>query len=236
LAKAVLSDIWSRGKLPVIAGGSGLFIKGILEPLDFMNIPPDWVLRKHIEKLSVIELVKFLINIDVRRYKVMNASDRLNPRRLIRAIEIAQYLIKNKKPKKAKTLQMDLLIVGLKTAKEDLYIKIKERMIKRVKDGAEEEVKSLLQKGFNFDNSVLGYTIGYKEWRGFFAGTKTREKVFDDWYKAECAYAKRKNVWFKKQKKIKWFDIKENNYQLMIEKLVDKWYTGNNLPICKITG
>lgn len=91
LATYVIDDIISRGKTPIIVGGSYLYIKQLIYGFESENIPPNWELRKKLEALSVEDLQNKLSKIDKNRLKKMNNSDRNNPRRLIRQIEIASH-------------------------------------------------------------------------------------------------------------------------------------------------
>ena len=87
-AHKVLKDLRERGKLPIIVGGTGLYLKGLVEGLSNIDIPIDKELRKSLEKLSKEELQKKLINLSLKKWNQMNNSDRQNPRRLVRAIEL----------------------------------------------------------------------------------------------------------------------------------------------------
>lgn len=228
-ANLVIKDIWRRGKLPVLVGGTGLYIKAVVEGIETLGVRPDWKLRKHLSNLPIEQLRKKLEELDPKRLGRMNESDRNNPRRLIRAIEIAQNLkwqISNVKTK-SQMSGLDTLFIGLKAPYKILYKRIDKRVDKRVNKGIEEEIKRLVKNGYNFENSVLGTTIGYKEWLPYLAAKASKEEVIQKWKYNEHGYARRQMTWFKKQKNIIWFDISQKKYKIEIEKIVTQWYHKN---------
>ncbi len=226
LAQKVIQDIQSRNRLPIVVGGTGLYIKALVEPLFYITIAPNKSLRSRLNKKNRKELAEYLQQVDYKRWVKMNQSDRLNPRRLIRAIEIADYQKKHSDRQSRKFYkQYDYLMVGLKAKRETIYRRIDIRVEARIKQGAEKEIRELLRRGFGFNNSVLGKTIGYKEWELYFIDKISKEEVIQKWKYSEHDYVRRQLTWFKKQKKIEWFDIEDKKIYEKIEKLVGKWYT-----------
>ncbi len=221
-AKKIIKIIWQRGKLPILAGGTGFYIQALLEGLDSLGISPDWELREKLGSLSLSELQKRLRKLNSQRWQEMNKSDRQNPRRLIRAIEIA---LDRKESLGREGLKADVLKIGLKTSLSKLYNFVDQRVEERVKEGVEKEIKVLVKKGYHFKNSVLGSTIGYKEWQSFFEGRKSREEVIEDWKNSEHGYVRRQRTWFRKDKQIRWFDISGKEWQDKVERAVLVWYT-----------
>ena len=208
IASKIVKDIWQRNKLPIVAGGTGLYIKSLIEQIDTINIPPNKKLRIDLQDKTIKQLQERLKRLDSRRWRKMNNSDRQNPRRLIRAIEIGSVNQKSKarNPKHKVKFKIDsLLIIGLKTRDlKSLYERIDKRVEKRIKHGTEKEVKNLVKK-YSWNKSVLGTTIGYKEWKDYFEGKIDLAKLIQRWKFAEHAYARRQLTWFKKQPKITWF-------------------------------
>jgi tRNA dimethylallyltransferase len=165
----------------------------------------------------------------------MNESDRNNPRRLIRAIEIARENPNSKIqiPNKSQIPNFkfeNVLFVGLMAPYKVLYERIDKRVEERVKQGVIEEIQKLLKKGYNWENSALGTTIGYREWEKYFrfqaSGFRLKEEIIQRWKFAEHAYARRQMTWFKKDKRIHWFDISHKKWQDKIEALVEDWING----------
>lgn len=222
LAWKAIEDIWRRGKLPVVVGGTGFYIKALLEGIGTMGVKPDWELRKRLTNYSTDALTDYLKKVDLKKWRLMNASDQKNPRRLIRAIEVAlnrEPLIVNRK-----STEFDSLTIGLTAPNETLYQRIDQRVEERIKAGAEQEIKRLLEQGYNWENSVLGQTIGYREWQDVFEGKVDKEDAILNWKFSEHDYARRQMTWFRKISDINWFDITVCGWEEKVEKLVRDWY------------
>ena len=223
LAEKVIENIWQRNKLPIIVGGTGFYIKGLIDGIETLGVPPDWKLRRRLEKLSVQKLFEMLARLDPGKTALMNASDRKNPRRLVRAIEIANA----ETQKSAKTQKkIDTLFIGLKALYKELYQRIDKRVNKQVEMGAEQEVKNLLTQGYSWNLPALS-GIGYRQWRPYFEKRASLEEVVQRWKYDEHAYARRQMSWFRRDKRIRWFDIAKPGFEKKVEKLVNDWYTKN---------
>jgi len=162
----------------------------------------------------------------------MNASDKKNPRRLIRAIEVAMWRINNiKKEKKfeKKRKDLEILMIGLTAPEKFISERIKSRVKQRVKAGIKEEVQILLKKHVNWDMQSMS-SMGYRQWKDYFDDRKTEAEVVKNWENDEEKYVKRQMVWFKKDKRIIWFDITDIGYPENVEKSVEKWYSTNYVP------
>lgn len=133
LARAAIADIRKRNKLPIVVGGTGLYIKALLEPFETMNIPPDPRLRTKLQSLSVPELQRMVGR------GTMNDSDWNNPRRLIRKIEVAR--VKKRTPVNQDAF--DYLMIGLTAPLPVLYDRIDKRLEERVRAGLNKEAASL---------------------------------------------------------------------------------------------
>lgn len=225
LAKKVIGEIWEKGKLPILVGGTGFYIRGLLEGVETAGIKPNWKLREKLGSLKIEELQGRLKELNPPKWKRMNQSDQKNPRRLIRAIEIISA---KEKKVPLEPLNCESLFVGLKLPLKDLYQKIDERVEKRLKLGVEKEIKKLLDQGFGWKNSALGSTIGYQEWQPFFEGKTSRQKVVKRWKFAEHAYARRQMTWLRKNRKVNWFEVDKEGWQKEVEKLVKTWYGRND--------
>ncbi len=206
LAWIVIKDISERGRLPILVGGTGLYIKAIVDGIGTLGIPENKNLRKKLENKDIVYLQNKLKEINLQRFNKMNNSDRNNSRRLIRAIEIQNSKVKMQNYK-AK-LKINTLMIGLTTDKEILYKRIDERVEKRVKQGIIDEIKELLSKGYGWGlHSMSG--LGYRQWRDYFEGKESKEKAIEKWKNAEHQYAKHQLTWFKKDKRIIWYDISD---------------------------
>ena len=213
-----------NNKLPIAVGGTGSYIKALTSSLPLIRIPPNFPLRKKLDKMSREELGSLLKTQDPQKWEKMNRSDRLNPRRLIRAIEVAQAIkngADNINTKPYLSEKDDLLFIGLRAENDILYRLIDKRVEERYDNGATQEIQKL--KDANYDFNLPSFTaLGYRIWDE--KGSK--QTILKKWKYLEHAYARRQMTWFKKEKRIIWFDITNKNYLAEIEAMVGKWYTG----------
>lgn len=224
-ARPLIKKIQSQNQLPILVGGTGLYLKAITNQIKTLNIPPNPTLRLKLEKLSTQKLVEKLKQLNLSKYNSMNHSDQLNPRRLIRAIEI--HSSKNSKkvsPKRTDLFETNNLWIGLKASKDIMDRRIEARVKKRLKAGAQKEVKTLLEDGYSFDLPSMS-AMGYQQWQPFFNQQSNLDKVRLSWEKAEKQYLRRQLTWFNKNKKINWFDVTVNNYYLEVVRKITPWYT-----------
>lgn len=230
----IIKDIWKRGKLPILVGGTGFYIKAVIDGVATLGVPQNAPLRALLEQKAKEEGIEGLFNelssLDPEKAARMNLSDQKNPRRLIRAIEVARWKIEvadwKKAEKKPLPPEFDLLMVGLKTATDGLYRRIDRRVEERLAQGAEKEVRRLLAQGYSWDLPAMS-ALGYGEFRSLIEGKATLEEVKKRWQSAEHAYARRQLTWFKGEKRIKWFDIGKKDFASQVEKQVKQWYISN---------
>lgn len=204
MAKVWIGDIRERNKLPIIVGGDGFYIQALINPPSSLYIPPNRELRKELEANTVQQLQNKLKKLDQERFNRMNWSDRNNPRRLIRAIEVALsqpdcHGLDFARPRD------DIVWIGLTAPIQLIDEKIEKRVRDRVQAGIEKEVRNLVNK-YGWNQALLS-TIAYKEWKDYFEGKEERGEVIKKWIIHEKQYARKQMVWFKKQKDIHWFDI-----------------------------
>lgn len=227
VAQKTIGEIRSRKKLPILVGGTGLYIRSITEPIETIDIPPDIKLRQTLASMSTAELIQLLEEKDPQRLVRMNQSDSRNPRRLIRAIEIVTSQ-KNEIPKSIQRTgeknRQDILFIGLFASSEVLKYRIDKRVEERMTQGAVEEVKSLLAHGYGWHLPSMS-AIGYREWQDHFLGKRTLKETVNLWKLHEYQYALRQLVWFKKNQQIHWFDMTKPDSQQQIEESVRKWYS-----------
>jgi len=224
-AKKTIDEIWRRGKLPILTGGTGFYIKGVIDGIPTVAIPRNDKLRLRLEEKSASELFESISQLDALRAGSMNSSDRKNPRRLIRAIEIAQWKLEHGDGGREQTLdkQPSVLVVGLTAPRDFLDKKIMIRVSERVRAGMRQEIKDLLKKGVAWDDQSM-MSLGYRQYRDYFEGGVAEEVVVGEWKREEIRYAKRQMTWFKKDERVNWFDITDKGYPKEVEKLVKKWY------------
>lgn len=197
-ARKAAEDIASRGKIPVVAGGTGFYIDAMLGLIPLTEVPPDKKLRASLSKFSLEKLQARLKKLDPKRYAEI---DRNNPVRLIRAIEIASALgrVPKTKPKEI----YDALYIGLHVPHDELAKKIRARLKARMRAGMLNEAKRLHAAGLSYKRmNELG--LEYRHMALHLQGKTTRTEMLANLEKDIIAYAKRQMTWFKKNKSIVW--------------------------------
>lgn len=225
IAKIIVDDIWIRKRLPILVGGTGFYIKGVTDGIETSAIPKNVNLRKFLDNKNAVELYKILVRLDSVKAKNMNESDKKNPRRLIRAIEVAQHRLKRQSESVTRlTDKKDLLLIGLTATKDVLNSAIEKRVERRLEIGFENELNRLTRLNIDWRSQSM-HALGYRQWKDYFSGKSSKNDVVRRWKMEEKKYAKRQMTWFKKDKRISWFDITEKDYIKNVEKLVSKWYS-----------
>lgn len=233
-ASTTLFRIDEAGKLPIIVGGTGFYIKALTSGIDSIGIGANYKLRNQLEKLTVPELYQKLLELDFSRAKSMNQSDRANPRRLVRAIEIAQtYLtpgVSQVASKHTPGMSMqNVLVIGLTAPNEFLYNRADKWLEARLEKGLIEEVEALITKGVNqkwLDNLGLEYRWLTRYLKGSMILSQTTERLKGDIHN----FIRRQKTWFLKFANIKLLDISDKNWQSQLGKTLKDWYNQKNGP------
>lgn len=198
-ADRAITEIHAGGMIPLLTGGTGLYIDAVVYDYTF---PPDShnrSLRTFLNSKSIEELQAFLLEKDTGTLKRMNDSDRKNPRRLIRAIELS-----GKQPNiRHRDLRYRSLYLVLDQPKDILQRNIEKRVDAMLKNGLLNENKILRDKGFT-TNLPSMQTIGYKEFDQYFDGTSTIKDVREMIILHTTQYAKRQRTWFKRNPEAHW--------------------------------
>jgi len=217
--KQVYSILDSRfkiqdSKLPFLVGGTGLYISSIIDGLKIPRVPPDKTLREKLNKFSVQKLFLKLKKLDPKLAKTI---DKKNKRRLTRALEVC---IKTGRPMSAQIKKrlpsFDILEIGIKLPKKELYNRIDKRVDQMIKKGLVEEVKKLHQKDYSWSlPSMSG--LGYKE-IGLYLQNKISLDEATNLIKLHTRqYVKRQMTWFKRDRRIKWVENKKEAEKLTKE-------------------
>lgn len=200
LAVKKIKDIQKRGKIPFLAGGTGLYIQSIVDNLQIPKTKPDKKVRNKLEKMTNQELFERFKKLD----PVGAASiDINNKRRLVRALEVCLITKKpfSRQKKKGKSL-FDILQIGIKPDKEKLEEKINRRADKMLEAGLIEEVKKLVKK---YGSKLYSMdSIGYQEIILYLQGEVSLEQAKELIKIHTRQYAKRQMTWFKRDNRIKW--------------------------------
>lgn len=212
MAEEKIADILKRGKLPIVVGGTGLYIWALVDNLDIPKKAVDEKLRARLNATPLAELLKMLKEKDPDSY---NNIDLKNPRRVIRALEVALSGESFWGNRRAGKPLYDALQIGLKWPREVLYERINRRVDKQIEQGLVDEVKKLAQdltlalslarRGNIWElPSMSG--IGYRQFKEYLSGKETLEEAVEKLKRDTRKYAKRQETWFKRDKRIKWIE------------------------------
>ncbi|MDD7718659.1 MAG: tRNA (adenosine(37)-N6)-dimethylallyltransferase MiaA [Eubacteriaceae bacterium] len=211
MARKAIEEIFSKGKTPVIAGGTGLYLNSLLYEMDFSAPPRDSSYRDKLyeeaEKYGPQALHDRLRQMDP------DAASRIHPnntKKVIRALEAAESgdKVKNFATELKQCTDYSVKLIGLTRDRAELYDRINRRVDILVEMGLLDEVKSLLDMGLSeSDISMKG--IGYKEIIGYYNGEYDLETAINLVKKNTRRYAKRQLTWFRRYDDMKWFDISE---------------------------
>ena len=204
-----INNITKRHKTPIIVGGSYFYLRHLLYGIETDNIPPDWHLRGELKNKTIKELQAMLKHLSLSIFNKLNQSDRNNPQRLKRKIEIfkSETDFQKKSDLQSLATRSRVTIIGLKFGnKFGLCQEVKTRLEKRLKNGAIKEVEALLEKGYSEQDPGLK-TIGYRQIIQYLKGRITKQQAINQWLYKEIQYAKRQYTFMKKDKNIKWQNI-----------------------------
>lgn len=205
-AKSTIDDISSRGKLPIIAGGTGLYIESLIYPLNFAVNKDEEVrarLTQELNELGAEELHKRLEKADPEDAAKIHPN---NVKRLIRALEIIELSggVKNKEELRAP--QYDVCLLALDIERIKLYERIDLRVEHMFDSGLEKEIRDILSQGLVCRNSQSMQAIGYKEFFDYFDGKISISEVKDLIKTNTRHYAKRQLSWLRRYKFAHWIN------------------------------
>jgi tRNA dimethylallyltransferase len=209
LVRAKIDEIAKKGKLPIIAGGTGLYIQSVIYDYQFSDVPGDesyrLMLEERVKEIGNDALYKELLGVDPESASQIHPN---NVRRVIRALEIFHLTGKTMQEYQS-TQQPDLLyntaIVGLTMEREKLYARINDRVDIMMEEGLIEEVNGLYQQGLRDCQSIQA--IGYKEIFAYFDGKVTLDEAIANLKQNSRRYAKRQLTWFRNKMEVAWFDM-----------------------------
>lgn len=204
-ARKLIDKITSEGKIPFIVGGTGLYACSVIYDYDLSVAPNNSFNDDLYNKLTNDELYDILLNVD---YESSLKIHKNNRQRVIRAIEYAKSGNKLSDNKGKKDLVYDALIICLRTSTYLLYSRIEARVDKMIDDGFIEEVKSLIDKGYDlFKVSDIGYRPIYLYLQNKYTYDEVVSKIKED----SRHYAKRQMTWFKHQMNCNFIEMDYNN-------------------------
>ena len=220
-AKKIIRDVNKRGKIPLVVGGTGLYINSLVYNLDFTQTEPDHEYRNKLKENLEIFGSEFLY--DKLLEKDSKAAEKIhknNGQRIIRALEILNSGNKKGNNFREENNEYNLVYIALNMERERLYDKINSRVDKMINLGLVEEVKTLLENGLDKDSQSLK-AIGYKEVISYLDNEISYEEMVDLIKKNSRHYAKRQLTWFRRDKRIKWFDRESDTLLVDIENYIN---------------
>lgn len=200
-----IKEVYKRGHIPILVGGTGLYISAIIENYDIPAVKPNKCLRNQLQK-EAKEKGAESIHKKLRKLDP-EAADNIHPnniRYVIRAIEVALALTKGKNKSKTKTNEkFDIFIIGIACPREKLYERINKRVDSQIKKGLIKEVENLLKKGYK-ENLPAMTSLGVKEIIPYLKGRMSLEECLEILKRNTRRYAKRQLTWFRRYDNVNW--------------------------------
>ena len=224
-AKKAIKEILSKGKTPIIVGGTGLYVDSLIYEIEYQNIEFDEKYRERLEQQAeeqgLDKLYEMARKIDEEAIKKISPNDK---KRILRILEIYHATGKNKteqeKESRKKEVEYDYKIYALSWDREKLYERINKRVDIMLEQGLIEEVKNVYNKYEKFPTAMQG--LGYKEVVEYLEGKTSKEEMIDKIKQETRRYAKRQLTWFRKNKQTVWLDAQDkiqNNINIILEGL-----------------
>jgi len=207
-ARKIINDLHKRGKLPLLVGGTGLYLRALLDGL-FAGPGQNALIRKRLYRQAgtygTADLYKKLVRLDPQAAKKIHPND---TRRIIRALEVCQTSAEpiSRLQKKAKGIRdkYEVCLFGIKRDRDELYKRIEQRVDRMFKKGLVAEIKTLSRQRVSKTAKPL---LGYKEISGFLKGEYSKDEARDLLKKNTRHYAKRQLTWFRREKGINWIEV-----------------------------
>ena len=220
-------DIRGRDKVPILCGGTGLYIEAVLKGYHLSPVPQNQELRNRLEGKSLAELTQMLTELKQKTGSNMhNTTDVDSCQRAIRAIEIETYNIEHPTPRR-ELPPVDSIIIGIDIDRELRREKITRRLKARLDEGMVDEVKALLEEGISPEDLIY-YGLEYKFVTEYLMGQTSYEEMFTRLEIAIHQFAKRQMTWFRGMErrgfKINWIDATlpmEEKIKIIIKLITD---------------
>jgi tRNA dimethylallyltransferase len=211
VARSIIQDIFSRGRIPIVVGGSGLYIRALVDGVFAGNYRDSKIREKLINEANekgLETLHKRLYDVDSQAAEKIHPNDR---KRLIRALEVYEITglpISKIQKEKTEPADFDSLFWGLRWSREVIYRRIEERVDRMMEGGLVEEVKRLREMGYGLHNNGLD-SVGYKEVLDHLDGHSTLKETIQQIKQNTRRFAKKQMTWFRHDRRIQWIDVQE---------------------------
>ena len=211
-AKKAIKEILQKGKIPIVVGGTGLYIDSLIYEIEYQNIKFDEKYRNYLEKQvdekGLEELYEQAKKIDPEAIKKISKNDK---KRILRILEIYHATGKNKteqeKESRKKEVEYDYKVYALNWDRNKLYERIDKRVDIMIEQGLIDEVKRIYQKYKEFPTAMQG--LGYKEVVEYLNGQTSKEEMISKIKQETRRYAKRQLTWFRKNKQTIWLNAQD---------------------------
>ncbi|CDR19682.1 tRNA (adenosine(37)-N6)-dimethylallyltransferase MiaA [Staphylococcus argenteus] len=224
LAEALIDDITRRGKIPIIAGGTGLYIQSLIYNYELedetITREEEIIVKKkmkEIEQLDNQQLHDYLAQFDAISAENIHKNNR---QRVLRAIEYyfkTKKLLSNRKKVQQFTENYDTLLIGIEMSRKTLYSRINKRVDIMLDHGLFKEVQQLVEQGYESCQSMQA--IGYKELIPVINGQMIYEDAVNELKQHSRQYAKRQMTWFKNKMNVHWLDKENMSLQMMLDEI-----------------
>ena len=222
-AKKAIKEILSKGKVPIIVGGTGLYLDSLIYEIEYQNIEFDENYRKEleqeVEEKGLEKLYEKAKKIDSQAIEKISKNDK---KRILRILEIYNATGKNKTEQEIESrkneVEYDYKVYAISWDREELYARINKRVDLMIEQGLIDEVKNILQKYEQFPTAMQG--LGYKEVVDYLKGNCTKQEMIEKIKMETRRYAKRQMTWFRKNKQTIWIQGNnsiQNNINIILE-------------------
>ena len=222
-AKKAIKEIIEKGKMPIVVGGTGLYLDSLIYEIEYQDIKLDEQYRnkleEEVEKQGLEKLYEKAKQIDPKAIKKISPNDK---KRILRILEIYHATGKTKTEQeiesRKKEVEYDYKVYALNWDRQKLYNRINKRVDMMIEQGLVEEVKQILDKYDNFPTAMQG--LGYKEVVEYLNGNLTKEEMIEKIKIETRRYAKRQLTWFRKNKQTIWLnaeDMIQDNIQKILK-------------------
>ena len=221
-AEKVIDDIYSRGKIPVLVGGTGLYFSSLVDNVEFADEPDNAELREKLnneaEMFGNEEMLKKLAEIDPECAAKLHPN---NLKRILRALEVyystGVTMTEQQRMSKLNPSRYDLIAVGLRfNDREKLYDRINRRVDIMLENGLLNEAKETMTA----ESATAAQAIGHKELFPYLKGECSLEEAVENLKRETRRYAKRQITWFSRDERINWIDADDGDFEKIIEKFI----------------
>ncbi len=220
-AQKAIDEILAKGKIPIVIGGTGLYVDSLIYGIEFKEIEFDEKYRKELEDIATSDngldkLYEEAVKIDEEAMKKISKNDK---KRILRVLEIYHSTGKTKTQQEIESrkeeVKYDFYVFAIDMDREKLYDRINKRVDIMIESGLIEEVQNLLKKYSEFPTAMQG--LGYKEVVEYLEKKLTKEQMIEKIKQETRRYAKRQLTWFRKNKSIIWLDGENGNEKNICE-------------------